>query len=85
MTDAGKLFLNSEQQDWSGLAGRLSQIYGMEVHRSLCLVADEGVRFQAVAFVLDTVENTPTKITVWLATPQSPRCALPRPVTCLRG
>jgi len=77
VSDAGKLFLDSEQQDWSGLAGGLSQIYGMEAHRSLCLVADEGVPFQTVANVLDTVGNTPTKITVWLATPQSPRCSLP--------
>lgn len=72
-----QLFLNSERQDSGGLAGRLSKIYGMEVHRSLCLLADEGVPFQTVANVLDTVKNTPAKITVWLATPQSPQCSLP--------
>lgn len=77
VNDAGKLFLNSERLDRSGLAGRLSQVYGIEGHRALCLLADEGVPFQTVANVLDTVENTPTKITVLLATPQSPRCSLP--------
>ncbi len=77
VTDAGQLFLNSERQDSGGLAGRLSKIYGMEVHRSLCLLADEGVPFQTVANVLDTVKNTPAKITVWLATPQSPQGSLP--------
>ncbi len=77
LTSAAKLFINSEQQDWSGLAGHLSKIYGTDVYRSLCLLADEGVPFQRVANVLDTVENTPYKNHVWLATPQSPQCLLP--------
>lgn len=77
VTDAGKLLINSEQQDWSGLAGRLSEIYGTDVHRSLCLLADEGVPFQTVASVLDAVENTPYKDHVRLATPRSPQCSYP--------
>jgi biopolymer transport protein ExbD len=57
ITDAGKLFLNTEQEDWNGLSGRLAEIYSVRVHRMLYLVADDGVPFQTVADALDTVEN----------------------------
>jgi len=62
ITDAGKLFLNQDQQDWNGLAGRLSEIYSVRAHRTLYLVADDGVPFQTVADALDTVENVPVTV-----------------------
>jgi MotA/TolQ/ExbB proton channel family len=39
MSDAGKVFLNQEQEEWNSLAGRLSEIYSPRLHRtalSLC-------------------------------------------------
>jgi hypothetical protein len=62
ITDASKLFLNTKQQDWSGLAGRLSEIYSVRAHRTLCLVADDGVPFQTVADVIDIVESAPVTV-----------------------
>jgi biopolymer transport protein ExbD len=57
ITDAGKLLLNEEHEDWNSLAGRLSEIYGVREQRTLDLVADDGVPFQTVADALDIVEN----------------------------
>src|SRR4029077_5138037 len=57
ITDAGKLFLNQEQEDWNSLAHRLSEIYSMREYRTLYLLADSGVPFQTVANGLDAVEN----------------------------
>jgi hypothetical protein len=62
ITDAGKLFLNQDQQEWNSLAGRLSEIYSTRVDRTLYLVADKGVPFQTVADALDTVENAPATV-----------------------
>ena len=62
ITDAGKLLLNEEQEDWNGLAGRLSEIYRVREQRTLDLVADDGVPFQAVADALDIVENIPATV-----------------------
>lgn len=62
ITDAGKLFLNKQQVDWNGLAGRLTEIYRMRVHRTLYLLADDGVSVQTVADALDTVKNIPPTI-----------------------
>jgi len=62
ITDAGKLLLNQEQADWNSLAGRLSEIYSIREHRTLYLLADDGVPFQTVANVLDTVENIPATV-----------------------
>jgi biopolymer transport protein ExbD len=59
ITDAGKLFLNAEQIDWNGLAGRLSELYRVREERTLDLVADDGASFQTVADALDIVENIP--------------------------
>ncbi len=94
ITDAGKLFLNTEQQDWNGLAGRLSEIYSGRAHRTLYLVADDGLPFQTVADALDTVENIPAtvgpqatsmemdklNITVQLLTPKTLNTGCPQPV-----
>jgi biopolymer transport protein ExbD len=62
ITDAGKLFLNQEQEDWNSLADRLSEIYSMRKDRTLYLLADPGVPFQTVAHALDAVENAPATI-----------------------
>lgn len=59
ITDTGRVFLNQEQQDWSSLSDRLSQIYRMREHRTLYLLADSDVPFQTVARAIDTVENAP--------------------------
>jgi len=62
ITDAGKLFLNQEHEDWTSLAGRLSAIYSLRKDRTLYLLADPGVPFQTVAHALDTVENAPATV-----------------------
>jgi len=59
ITEAGKLFLNQEPEDWNSLAERLSQIYSMREDRTLYLLADSSVPFRTVAHALDTVENAP--------------------------
>ena len=71
ITNAGKLFLDLEQEDWNTLANRLSQIYSMREHRTLYLLADPDVPFRTVADVLDTVENAPEDIRVQLVTPKA--------------
>ena len=77
ITDAGKLFLNQEQEDRNSLAGRLSQIYRMREYRTLYLLADSGVPFQTVAHALDTVENAEASIKVQLITPKVFNAACP--------
>ncbi|MGA2005612.1 MAG: MotA/TolQ/ExbB proton channel family protein [Terriglobales bacterium] len=59
ITSAGKLLLNAEQEEWSNLAGRLSEIYRVREQRTLDVMADDGVPFQTVANALDIVENVP--------------------------
>jgi biopolymer transport protein ExbD len=61
ISDAGRVFLNQEQEDWDSLSSRLSEVYGMRIHRTLYLLADDGAPFQTVADALDTVENAPVK------------------------
>lgn len=70
ITDAGKLFLNLEQEDWNNLANRLSQTYSMREHRTLYLVADSDVPFRTVAEALDTIEHA-SDIQVQLLTPKA--------------
>ncbi len=62
ITDAGKLFINQTQEDWNSLPVRLSEIYGIRVHRALYLLADDGVPFQTVADALDIAENIPATV-----------------------
>ena len=62
ITDAGKMFLNLEQEDRNNLADRLSAIYSMRQDRTVYLFADAGVPFQPVADALDTVENVPVTV-----------------------
>jgi biopolymer transport protein ExbD len=78
VTDTGKLFLNTEQEDWSSLAGRLSEIYSGRVDRTLNLFADDGVPFKTVADAIDIATNAPVtgkssllNITVRLITPRA--------------
>jgi biopolymer transport protein ExbD len=78
ITDAGKIFINTEQEDWNSLAGRLSEIYSMRVHRTLYLFADDAVSFQTVADAIDIANNAPVAgrsssldITVRLITPRA--------------
>lgn len=59
ITDADKLFLNQEQEDWNVLGDRLSLIYSGRRYRTLYLVANSGVPFQTVAHALDIVESAP--------------------------
>ena len=54
VTDGGQVFLNEEQEDWNGLAARLSEIYRMREDRTICFSADEGASFQNVADAIDT-------------------------------
>ena len=58
ITDRGTVSINAEQQNWSSLPVRLSEIYTPRVHRTLYLTADDGVRFQNVTDAIDIVRNT---------------------------
>ena len=91
VTNASKIFLNTEEEDWRNLAGRLSEIYSMREHRTLYLLADEEVSFQTLADVIDIVESTestagtePLDIKVRLITPAAVKAhclhsVMPRP------
>jgi biopolymer transport protein ExbD len=79
ITDAGKPFLNQEQEEWDSLAHRLSEIYSMRKYRTLYLLADSGVPFQTVANALDTVENASAGIKVRLVTPKAFNAGCPKP------
>jgi biopolymer transport protein ExbD len=75
--DVGRLFLNTEQENWTRLDSRLSEIYGARANRTLYVSAAEGVPFQTVADVIDIVTNAPIgsadseRITVQLITPSA--------------
>lgn len=78
VTGAGKLFLNTEQEDWNSLASRLSEIYSLREDRTLYLVADSDVSFQTVADAVDIATNAPSSgrsspmnIAVRLVTPRT--------------
>jgi biopolymer transport protein ExbD len=83
IANGGRIFLNhEEEQDWSTLQNRLSEIYSMRAERILYLLADEGVPFQTVADAIDAVQNAPEgatsgslNVTVRLIT--SSRCPAP--------
>jgi biopolymer transport protein ExbD len=92
ITDAGKLFINTEQEDWNGLAGRLSEIYSTRVQRTLYLVADDGVSFQTVADAIDIANNgqlggrsSSLDITVRLITPRAINAHCREPVVTGAG
>lgn len=87
ITNAGEVFLNTDRQDWTTLASRLSEIYSTRVQRTLYLLADNGVPFQKVADAIEIVRNTPvtvgsrsSDITVRLTTPKAINSRCPEPV-----
>ncbi len=87
VTNASKIFLNTEEEDWKNLAGRLSEIYSMREHRTLYLHADEEVSFQTIADVIDIAESTestagtePLDIKVRLITPAAVKAHCLHPV-----
>jgi biopolymer transport protein ExbD len=87
VTNASKIFLNTEEEDWKNLAGRLSEIYSMREHRTLYLLADEEVSFQTIADVIDIAESTestagtePLDIKVRLITPVAAKAHCLHPV-----
>ncbi len=73
--NGGRLFLNSEQQNWNTLNSRLAEIYTLRVHRILYLSADDGVPFQTVADAIDIAANgggsSSLNIAVRLITPKA--------------
>ena len=88
VTNASKIFLNTEEEDWKNLAGRLSEIYSMREHRTLYFLADEEVSFQTIADVIDIVESTESTtgtesldIKVRLITPAAVKAHCLYPVT----
>jgi biopolymer transport protein ExbD len=97
LTDAGKVFLNQEQEDWNSLAGRLSEIYSPRLHRTLILFADDGVPYQRVAEAIDITKNasvagtsTSLDITVRLTTQRAVlahclEAAVSRPGNVIQG
>jgi biopolymer transport protein ExbD len=79
VTDGGKVFLNQEPEEWNSLAGRLSDIYSLRLHRTLYIFADNGAAFQQVADAIDiaksasvTGTSTSLDITVQLILPKAP-------------
>jgi biopolymer transport protein ExbD len=86
ITDTGKLFINIEPVDWKDLGGRLSAIYDRREYRTLYLLAEDGVPFQALADAIDTAENAPVtrpgepNIRVLLITPRARNAACLAPI-----
>lgn len=73
----GRLYLNSEQEEWSTLASRLSDIYSVRVHRTLYLFGDVDVPFQTVANAIDIADNLAIKPK--LVTPKALNSRCPEP------
>jgi biopolymer transport protein ExbD len=69
ITKPGKIFLNTEQEDWNSLPQRLSDIYSLRVDRTLYLLADDDVPFQTVADAIDIAEGMSSLDRVRLITP----------------
>lgn len=76
VTNAGKLFIDDEEEDWGNLTDRLSEIYSVREYRTLDLLVDKELSFQTVAELIDIVagvENAartePLNIQVRLITP----------------
>lgn len=84
----GKIFLNlEEEQNWSNLQTRLSDVYSMRTSRTIYLLADEEVPFQTVADAIDNVKSAPEadtsnplNITLRLITPTAMKAPCPKPV-----
>lgn len=78
ISDSGRIFVNLEEQDWSNLPSRLSDIYSRRAHRVLYLSADDEVPFQTVADSIDIVNSL--DITVLLITPTAMNAPCPKPL-----
>jgi biopolymer transport protein ExbD len=91
ITGTGKLFLNTEEEDWNHLGGRLSAIYGVREDRTLYLFAEDEVPFQTVADAIDIAKNAPLadptspNITILLVTPECLPGRLPERVVIGSG
>jgi biopolymer transport protein ExbD len=59
VTEANRVLINMEEEDWDKLAYRLSQIYSPRAERTLYLLADDTVPFQRVADAIDIVNSVP--------------------------
>ncbi len=76
VTNDGKLFLNTESEDWKSLPGRLLDIYRIRRERVLYVYAEDAVPFQTVTTAIDLVRNIPATesgsigLDVRLVTPQ---------------
>jgi hypothetical protein len=57
ISDTGKILINAEEEDWSRLAQRVSEIYSTRVDRTLYFLADDDVSVQTVADAIDLVNN----------------------------
>jgi biopolymer transport protein ExbD len=82
----GRAFINQEHQDWNNLAGRLSEIYRLRVHRRLYLYAQDEVPFQTIADAIGiatnaqvTGTNISLHIAVRLVTPAALKSECPDP------
>jgi biopolymer transport protein ExbD len=75
VTDTGRLFVNTEQEEWRNLSGRLVEIYRLRVDRTIDLLADDGVKYQTVMDAVDAVESAEMpdgeRISVQLVTPKA--------------
>ncbi|HET9408847.1 MAG TPA: biopolymer transporter ExbD [Candidatus Sulfotelmatobacter sp.] len=79
VTNAGKFFLNTEEEDSNRLAYRLSQIYSLRADKTMYLLADDGVPFQTAADAIDIAYGM--NISVRLITPTAIKAAgCPEPV-----
>lgn len=61
--EGGRVFLNGEEEHWSTLQSRLSEIYARRARHILYLLADDQVPFQTVADAIATVENSRDVVT----------------------
>lgn len=61
--EGGRVFLNGEEEHWSTLQSRLSEIYARRARHILYLLADDQVPFQTVADAIATVQNSRDVVT----------------------
>jgi biopolymer transport protein ExbD len=59
VSNSGKVFLNFEEEPWDTLAHRLSEAYKYREYRTLYVLADDEVRYQTVADLINLVQNAP--------------------------
>ena len=74
VTSEGMIFINTEEETWDKLAGRLAEIYRMRQDRTLYLQAEDDVPFQTVADAIDiarraTMSSDSSHLTVRVITP----------------